>query len=111
MGHGLLQKGLQDVNLVFVDLFVVIILVIEVIASQGCDQLFGKLDLGHAETPTEHENVVVTPLDKGGGELGGHGLVAINHDDQFTYVRNFIMNNSFSIFNFFLTYYLEHFCI
>ena len=99
MGHGLLQKGLQDVDLVFVDLFVVVILVIEVIASQGCDQLFGKLDLGHAETPAEHENVVVTPLDKGGGELGGHGLVAIDHDDQFAYERNLD-------FEFFLLFYI-----
>ena len=84
MSHGLFQKGLQNVDLVLAHLFVVVILVVEVVAGQGRDELLGELDLGHAETPAEHEHVVVTPLDEGGGELGGHGLVAIDHDDQLT---------------------------
>ena len=70
-------------DLVLIHLFVIVILVVEVIASQWCNQLFGELDLGHAETPTEHENVVVTSLDERGSKLGGHGLIAIDHDDQF----------------------------
>lgn len=70
-------------DLVLANLLVIVILVVEVIASQWCNQLFGELDLGHAETPTEHENVVVTSLDKCSGKLGGQGLIAIDHDDQF----------------------------